>query len=98
MKADDTIDRSTAYNELVQKQYELNVELKNGVARIGDIADSLKDLIVQNNDAIKVNNENIKINNIAISSIEKFMSKLLYLLVIAVIILAGAEKVIQFLK
>lgn len=94
----DMIDRSIAYQELVQKQYELNVELKNGVERIGDIAGSLKELIVQNNEAIKVNNESIKINNIAISSIEKFMSKLLYLLVIAVIILAGAEKIIQFIK
>lgn len=92
------IDRSVAYQELVQKQYELNVELKNGVERIGDIADSLKVLIMQNNEAIKVNNESIKINNIAISSIEKFLSKILYLLVIAVIILAGAEKIIQFAK
>jgi hypothetical protein len=93
----DKYDRSEIYIKLLERQYELNREtieilqcLKETQKNMNETTKSIDSTLSSIDDVLKVNTQ-------ALQATQSFYGKIMWVLVIAVILLAGAEKALKFL-
>lgn len=85
------------YKSMLKQQYELNTQLVQGIERIADMAERLTVLAETQNSKIDNNTMAIAGMSKSLETAEKTFGKIFYILVIAIVILAGAEKAVSFI-
>lgn len=94
----DKADNQEIYLEMNRKQYELNVQLKQAIDRLADINHAIKDGLTLNNTKLDQNNSEIKEVRISFGNLEKYLLKIMFLLIVALIVLAGGKAVLEYVK
>ena len=88
---DDGLQSNSVYKELLVKQYEINMESNRILNELSETSKGIHNILESQNETLKRNTESLLVN----AEATKTWGKIAWLLVIAMCILAGAEKVIQ---
>ncbi len=80
----------STYQELVKRQYEMNVETHRILDELSGTSKTMQHILEAVNATLAVNTEALKNN-------EKYWGKIVWVMVVALCLLAGAEKIGQFI-